>query len=102
MNMKNKDQGKLIYRINLSLIFVFFMLIFLNLIQFTGAASEGFVLRELNSELNDLNSENKSLSLRSAELQSIDRIKEEIKEMGLVLSEQKDYILNNRKDIAKR
>ncbi|MCD4705244.1 hypothetical protein K8R66_04180 [bacterium] len=102
INMKTKNQRKICYMVNISLVVIVFGLLFSNLIQFTGAASEGFVLRDLNSKLAILKSEHKDLNLESAELQSIDRIKEEIKKLGLILSTERDYISLMKDTIVKR
>ena len=68
--------NKIIFYSNLFFAVSSVLLVFIHFIQFTGAASEGFVLGKLNSRMTELKSENKDLNLKSAELQSIDNIKE--------------------------
>lgn len=84
---------KIVFYSNLILVFGAVILLFAHFIQFTGAASEGFVLGNLNSKLVELKNENKDLNLKSADLQSIDKIKEKSeKSLGMIASTGFDYI----------
>ena len=90
---KTASINKIIFYSNLFLALSAVSLVFVHFIQFTGAASEGFVLGKLSSELAELKSENKDLNLKSAELQSIDKIKlKSEKDLGMVASAGFDYI----------
>ncbi|MDD4289866.1 MAG: hypothetical protein PHH83_01145 [Patescibacteria group bacterium] len=90
---KTANINKIIFYSNLFLTLSIISFVFVHFIQFTGAASEGFVLGKLSSELTELKSENKDLNLKSAELQSIDKIKlKSEKDLGMVASAGFDYI----------
>lgn len=102
MHLKNKK--KVMYCLNIFLIASIFALLFTYLIESNEAAGEGFTMKELNSQLLDLRSSNKELKLQSAELQSIERIKQEsVERLDMTLSNGRDYIvLSKTKNIVKK
>lgn len=102
--LKCKNKRKLMYYTNISLVVCIFALLFIHLGGTNEAASEGFILKKLYFELGELKSTNKDLTLESAEMQSISRIKEAaVKEFGMVDSGERDYIaLNKNIDIVKK
>ncbi len=88
-----RNSSRFIYGGNIFILSCVVCLAFAHFIQFTGAASEGFVLRQLNSKLSELKNENKDLSLKSAELQSIARLKYySEKNLGMIASNDLDYL----------
>jgi cell division protein FtsB len=99
-----KNKRKLMYCINISLLVSIFALLFISLSGANTSASYGFVLKKLYFELGELKATNKNLTLNSAEMQSIARIKEAaIEEFGMVDSGERDYIvLNKNIDIVKK
>ena len=97
-----KNKRKLMYSVNVCLVVCIFALLFIHL---SGtAATEGFILKELYLQLGQLKATNKNLTLQSAEMQSIARIKDvAIEEFGMVESGGRDYIvLNQNKNIVKK
>jgi cell division protein FtsB len=103
-SLKCKNKRKLIFCINIGLLICMFALLFIHLSGTNEAATEGFILKKLYFELGELKATNKNLTLKSAEMQSIARIKEiAIEKIGMVDSGEKDYIvLNNNLDIVKK
>lgn len=103
-SLKCKNKRKLMYCINISLLICIFALLFINLGGTNEAATEGFILKKLYFELGELKATNKNLTLKSAEMQSIARIKEAaVEEFGMVESDGRDYIvLNKNVDIVKK
>lgn len=92
-NQLVRNKGRMIYFLNIFFLILVISLAFAHFIQFTGAASEGFVLRELNSQLSELKNQNKELNLLSAQLQSIERVKNQSeKNLGMIASTGFDYI----------
>lgn len=87
-----KYKDRMFYCMNIFLLVFAISVSFVHLIQFTGAASEGFVIKQLNQKLNELKSQNKELNLQSAKLQSIDEIKKRSDNLGMIASEGFDYI----------
>ena len=101
--MKLRNKTKLLYCLNLSLVASLFLLLFLNLAQSNSAATEGFVIKNLSIELSKLKNENKELSLKSVDLQSIDILKEKSEKHGMVLASNIDYIVvNSYEGVARR
>ncbi|MDD3284476.1 MAG: hypothetical protein PHZ07_02680 [Patescibacteria group bacterium] len=99
--MKFKDKTKILYCANISLVVSIFVLLFVNLVQSNMAASEGFVMNDLETELNNLRTTNKEFSLKSAELQDLGRITKVAQEHGMVLADGVDYIvIKDYKDVA--
>lgn len=99
---KCQNKGKLMYCLNIGLVIAIFALLFIHLGGTNEAAKEGFILKKLYLELGELKSLNKDLTLKSAEMQSMARIKElAIKDFGMIESKEKDYIvLENHDDIG--
>jgi len=99
-----KNKGKLMYCINISLFICIFALLFIHLGGTNEAATEGFILKKLYFELGELKATNKNLTLQSAEMQSIARIKEDaVEKFGMIDSGERDYIvLNKNIDIVKK
>ena len=99
-----KNKGKLMYCVNVSLLVCIFALLFISLSGANASASYGSVLKKLYFELGELEATNKDLTLQSAEMQSIARIKDAaIEEFGMVESGGRDYIvLNKNVDIVKK
>lgn len=101
--MKLKDKAKLFYCANVSLVVSVFILLFLGLMQSNMAASEGFVMNDLETELNDLKTANKEFNLETAKLQDLERIKGIAQERGMVLADNIDYIvIKDYKDVARK
>ena len=100
----SKNKRKLMYCINIGLVICIFALLFIHLGGTNQAATEGFILKRLYFELGELKATNKDLTLKSAEMQSIARIKNAaIEEFGMVESGGRDYIvLNQNKNIVKK
>jgi len=89
---KNKKKNMLCF--NIGLIIVIFLLLFIHLIGTNEASKEGFVIKELDSQLAGLKLVNKELNLQSAEMQSIERIKNEaISRLEMVESGGYDYVI---------
>jgi len=89
---KNKKKNILCF--NIGLIIIIFLLLFLHLIGTNEASKEGFVIQGLDHQLAELKSINKELNLESAELQSIERIRNEaIGRLGMVESGGPDYVV---------
>lgn len=99
-----KNKRKLIYNINICLVICIFALLFIHLGGTNEAATEGFILKKLYLELGELKATNKGLTLKSAEMQSIARIKDvAIEEFGMVEAGERDYIvLNENINIVKK
>jgi len=99
-----KNKERVMYCVNIGLALCIFALLFLRLNGTNEASTEGFTLRELYLELGELKADNKELTLKSAEKQSITRVKEvAVKEFGMIESGGQDYIvLNKNKDIVKK
>ena len=91
------------YCVNISLLVCIFALLFIHLGE-TNRVAEGFTLRELYIKLGDLKTTNIKLTLQSAEMQSITRIKDvAIEEFGMIESGERDYIaLNKNINIVKK
>ena len=92
------------YCVNISLLVCIFALLFIHLSGTNKSSTDGFTLRELYIKLGDLKKTNKDLTLQSAEMQSITRIKEAaVEEFGMIETDKKDYIvLSQNKNIVKK
>ncbi len=105
-SLKYRNNRKIIYIVNLALVFCIFSLLFVHLSETNKVSPDGFVLRKLYSELDGLKEDNRALTLKSAEMQSITRIKDvSTKELGMVKADGKNYItiaLNDNKTIVKK
>ena len=99
-----KNKRKLMYCINIGLVICIFALLFISLNGTNISASYGFTLKKLYFELGQLEENYKDLTLKSAEMQSIARIKNAaIEEFGMVESGGQDYIvLSSNRDIVKK
>lgn len=94
-----KFNKKFIFISNICLVFVLFISLFINLIASTQAATEGFVIKNLNSKLTDLKNDNKELNIVSAQLQSIARIQEvSAKELGMVGDKDINYFITKQEE----
>ncbi|MFA6171749.1 MAG: hypothetical protein WCW77_04945 [Patescibacteria group bacterium] len=62
---------------------------------------KGFELSEINKKVNDLNTENAELELKTMQLESYAYINEKIKNLGLVKADKIDYI-TPQMGVAKR
>ena len=102
--LKCEHKKKFIYFLNIGLLICIFALLFIHLGGTNEAAQEGFILKRLYLELGELKSSNKDLTLKSAEMQSIARIREvAVDNFGMVESKERDYIvLNDHQGIAKK
>lgn len=101
ISMKFRDKAKILYCANISLAISIFVLLFVNLVQSNMAASEGFVMNDLDIQLNSLKTANKEFSLKSAELQDLARIGKAAEDRGMVLADNIDYIvIKDFKDVA--
>jgi cell division protein FtsL len=73
-----------------------FLLIFLffgaYLFGVNSLSVRGFELSETNKKINDLNSENAELELKTMQLESYANINEKVKNLGLVKIDKIDYI----------
>lgn len=105
-SLKCQNKKKLMFCINMGLLLSIFALLFIHLGGTNEAATEGFILKKLYLELSELKATNKDLTLESAEMQSIPRIKEAaINEFDMVKSEssERNYIvLSKTTDIVKK
>jgi len=75
---------------------IIFLLIFLffgaYLFGVNSLSVRGFELSETNKKINDLNSENAELELKTMQLESYASINEKVKNLGLVKIDKIDYI----------
>jgi len=101
---KCKNKKSFIYIFNIGLVICIFALLFIHLGGANEAAKEGFILKRLYLELGELRTLNKDLTLKSADMQSITRIRElAVEDFGMVESKNRDYIvLDNHRDIVKK
>jgi hypothetical protein len=91
---KSKINSKFFIISNLGLILFIFAMLFVNLIQSNEAATEGFILKSLNKKTTELKNANKDLNLISAQLQSINRIKQVSEEqLGMIDADNINYVV---------
>lgn len=103
-SLKSKNKKKLMYGVNISFLLCIFALLFISLSGANTSASYGFTLKKLYFKLGELRATNKDLTLQSAYMQSITRIKDvAIEEFGMIESDGQDYIVLSRNtDIVKK
>jgi|GEM_PF-6218093 hypothetical protein len=103
-SLKSKNKKRVMYSVNIALVLCIFALLFIHLSGANELATKGFILKKLYFELGELEATNKDLTLESAEMQSIARIKDvAVENLGMVMADGKDYIvLSRNKDIVKK
>ncbi len=103
--MKTKTKNKIFRLANLCLAAFIFAILFINIVQSNEASREGFLIRDLNKKIAELQNENKDLTLLSTQLQSINRLKKDSEEkLGMVSVDNINYIAikNNTEIVAKK
>lgn len=86
--------------LNIGFFCLLFILLFSYVIQMNKASTQGYLLRDLQTNVTELQREQKKLQISTTEARSLEHIAQGVQMLGMVQAEHQQYLLDQDQSFA--